>query len=632
MIYKNIEFFNVTELEVVDGFDGVRLQRFPKHVRDALGIEKYERGRLVSQHSTGSELRFVTDSRAVRIFLSAADADGEALVYRGNYFHSRFSLKTGVITPLLLEEPPAFSNVTQEALETGGFSSKVWRIQFNRYCAVFHGIDAFGHSVRPPEKKEVPGITWLAYGSSITHGASSGSFENSYVQQAAKRLKADVLCCGLSGACYCEKEAADFIASREAWDIVTLEMGVNMRTVFTAEEFEQRVSYLVTAVLEKNPGKPVVMISLYPNHADFPADPAGTVAVKSKEFNEILRKVYHSLKCPDLYLFDGKDILTDFSALTCDLLHPSAYGHILMGETLANRLRPLLNNYIAIKEGKESAKNAAAAKEKNPVQVPEDMIWLHDVEIGKGGSRTLKMDLVLPKEKGREPRPVIVYIHGGGWNHGTKNDHVSTLVRFAERGYAGVAIEYRLTHEAVFPGQLEDCKLAIRYLRAKAQEHHVNPDRIGVWGNSAGGHLAALLGTTGSRTELEGTGGWMEYPSHVQAVVDWSGPVDFTTEFANKYASVTKLLGMKALDDREKAERAMPSTYITAEMPPFLIMHGEKDELIPYTDSISLYEAIKKAGAEVTLQLVPEAGHSITGEENVETVMAFFEKVLRNGL
>lgn len=352
MIFKNMEFFNVNELEEVEGFNGVRLQRLPKHIRDSMGTKGYEKGRQVSQHSTGCEIRFIVESNTVTLFLSTVEAEGEVLVYKGDYFHSRLNIMPGVITPVRLEEHPRFSEVSPGILKAGRFSSKVWRLVFNRYCAVFHGIETYGHKVRPPEKNETPKISWLAYGSSITHGSSSGSYENSYVQQASRRLGVDALCFGMSGSCYCEKELADYIALLNRWDIITLEVGVNMRSVFSPEEFEKRVSYLLETLLAQNPGKPVVLISIFPNYAELLLDETNPAAVRNKEFNRILKELLLRFECPELFLIEGRDILTDYAGLTCDLLHPSAYGHIQMGENLANGLRPIINDYVCSTEKK----------------------------------------------------------------------------------------------------------------------------------------------------------------------------------------------------------------------------------------------------------------------------------------
>ncbi len=342
MIYDNLLFFNVAELEKNSIGTGLLLQRFPKEVRNHLGFEGTKKGSIVSQHSTGCEIRFVTEGKAVRLFLSSIDNDGELLVYRGNFFHSRHNLKAGVITPILLEEPERFSIVTQNCLETGSFSPNVWRVVFNRYCVSYHGIDTFSHKVRPPFENEQPKLKWLAYGSSITHGSSANSYENTYIEQAAKRLKVDVRCFGMSGACYCEKEIADFIISQENLDLITLELGVNMRTCFTADEFQNRVTYLISKLLEKNKNIPIMLLSIFPNHASYALSKDGLLYIRQKEYEVMLKEVYENLKCANLFFFDGYDILNDFSALTVDLLHPSSYGHSLMGENLAKMILPLL--------------------------------------------------------------------------------------------------------------------------------------------------------------------------------------------------------------------------------------------------------------------------------------------------
>lgn len=267
------------------------------------------------------------------------------------------------------------------------------------------------------------------------------------------------------------------------------------------------------------------------------------------------------------------------------------------------------------------------------VSLSEELEWLHDVEIGKGGDKVLKMEILRPKKPPEEPMPALVYIHGGGWNKGSKDDHVQKIASFVDRGYIGVSIQYRLTHEAVYPAQIEDCKLAIRYLRAHAEENHMDPERIGVWGTSAGGHLAALLGTAGDVKELEGTGGWQEYSSWVQAVCDWFGPTDFLEESASDHDSVIKLLGGKALENREKALSAMPGTYVSKETPPFLVMHGDKDGIVPYTDSIFLFEILKSAGVDVTLEIIKGAAHGFQDfPEATERVWSFFGKHLKKGL
>jgi acetyl esterase/lipase len=190
---------------------------------------------------------------------------------------------------------------------------------------------------------------------------------------------------------------------------------------------------------------------------------------------------------------------------------------------------------------------------------------------------------------------------------------------------------YRLTSAGyVFPAQLHDLKLGLRYLRANAAKYFIDPDKIGVWGSSSGGHLASLLGTTGGIESLEGTGGWAGYSTRVQAVVDASGPADFTTDFANAWSSVTALLGGNAKTVPLLAHAAMPGDYATTDDAPFLILHGDSDTTVPYTDSVYLKDQLIAAGVDTTFSLVAGAGHSLSAYAWVSPLQrAFMDYQLR---
>ncbi|CAG7642677.1 SGNH/GDSL hydrolase family protein [Paenibacillus allorhizosphaerae] len=337
MIVKNVLFHNVCELEQREHLPGLRLQRFPKEVRDGLG----DKGRTKAVQSNNCEMRFVTDARTVRVTLSSVESGGKIGVFKGDFFHSAHQLQAGVMQTFSLEEPERFAEVVPDRLNNRAFGSNVWRIFFERFGAVFHDIDAFGHEVRPPEASELPKLRFVAYGSSITQGVGAVSHYNCYVQQAARRLEADVLNLGLSGSCLCEKAAADHIASRGDWDFAFLEIGVNMRSVFTVEEFESRASYLLDRVIERNPDKPVFLTTIYPNRATHFNETKHALTDHEKRYNDVLRNYAAAKAHPQLHLLEGADILTDFTALTSDLIHPSDYGHMLMGERLAEMMRPV---------------------------------------------------------------------------------------------------------------------------------------------------------------------------------------------------------------------------------------------------------------------------------------------------
>src|SRR5208282_1821342 len=212
--------------------------------------------------------------------------------------------------------------------------------------------------------------------------------------------------------------------------------------------------------------------------------------------------------------------------------------------------------------------------------VPEGTKVLRDLDYVKDGHERHKLDLYLP-EKAEGALPVVVWIHGGGWSAGSKAG--CPAVPMVAQGSAVSSINYRLSQHATLPAQIEDCKAAIRWLRANAKTYHLDPDRIGVWGASAGGHLVALLGTTGGVKELEGNDGNLDQSSRVQAVVDWFGPTDFRNigkQLESPNSPVSKLLGGPVSENKEKAEKASPVTYVGKDDPPFLIMHGDKDPLV----------------------------------------------------
>lgn len=255
-----------------------------------------------------------------------------------------------------------------------------------------------------------------------------------------------------------------------------------------------------------------------------------------------------------------------------------------------------------------------------------------DLEYVPGGHARNKLDLYLPA-KADHPLPVIVWIHGGAWLGGSKERCPATW--FTTRGFAAASINYRLSQHAVFPAQIEDCKAAIRWLRANAKKYNLDPNHIGVWGASAGGHLVALMGTTGDVKELEGKGGNLDRSSRVQCVVDWFGPTDFTKMGVGRGDANSpegRLLGGAVQEHREEAAKANPITYVTKDDPPFLIMHGDEDKVVPINQSELLDEALRKAGVESTFIRVAGNGHGGPGfmnPENRKKIVDFFEKHLK---
>jgi acetyl esterase/lipase len=252
--------------------------------------------------------------------------------------------------------------------------------------------------------------------------------------------------------------------------------------------------------------------------------------------------------------------------------------------------------------------------------------------------RKLALDLYLPAVQAGRPFPLVVWIHGGAWLMGDKAWCMA--VPLTQQGFAVASLDYRLSQEAIFPAQLEDCKAAIRWLRAHASEYHLDPGRFGVWGDSAGGHLAALVGVTGGRPDLEGNvGGYWDQSSGVQAVCDWYGPSDFLHMHDDPGRSnhdahdspESLLIGGPIQEHPDWVARANPITYITPDAPPFLIMHGDQDDTVPLNQSILLAEALRQAGVPVTFEIVKGAGHGFKLEEHLPRVAAFFTRHLVAG-
>jgi acetyl esterase/lipase len=278
-------------------------------------------------------------------------------------------------------------------------------------------------------------------------------------------------------------------------------------------------------------------------------------------------------------------------------------------------------------------------KPKAAPRVPEGVKALRDIEYVPGGGPRRTLDLYLP-EKAAGPLPLIIWVHGGGWSAGSKENCPALL--YTRRGYAVASINYRLSQSAVFPAQIQDCKAAVRWLRANAKTHGLDPERFGAWGSSAGGHLVALLGTAGDAKDLDGDGPNREVSSRVQAVCDWFGPTDLLKMDAQSgpnsrikhdapASPESRLIGGAIQENKEKAERANPIKYVGAGAPPFLIMHGDQDPLVPLGQSELLHEALKKAGVDSTLHVVKGAGHGFGRDAAGKLVEEFFDRHLKRG-
>lgn len=280
------------------------------------------------------------------------------------------------------------------------------------------------------------------------------------------------------------------------------------------------------------------------------------------------------------------------------------------------------------------AEDARPAAKDSPVASTPSAVAreLHDIPYVTGGHERQRLDLYLPPKNG-SLHPVLAWIHGGAWEAGNKDFCPAKLL--VAKNYVVVSIGYRLSQHAVFPAQIEDCKAAIRWLRAHAAEYDIDPNRIGVWGESAGGHLAAMLGTTGKVRDFD-VGENLDQSSAVECVIDWYGPTDFA-HYGNRPPSMdpknayARLIGGLPTEHLEQVKRSSPISYVQSDAAPFLIMQGDKDTIVPEQQSEVLDAALRKAGVESTLRIVSGAGHggpAFASPTNVGEMTSFLDNHL----
>lgn len=289
----------------------------------------------------------------------------------------------------------------------------------------------------------------------------------------------------------------------------------------------------------------------------------------------------------------------------------------------------------------------------------------------------LLLDLYLPANPIRRPIPTIVFLHGGGWSGGTRTTGPDFNRYFAQDGFAMASIEYRLTPSITFPANVEDVRTAIRWLKANAATHGLDPDRVCLWGTSAGGHLAAVAGLA-PRGQFEGTDN-IKYSSAVRCVLDAYGPTRFDVMDAQTQdersalqtpvvtinvsgaargaergnaaptaqgaaaggrgrANVphddpaspeSRLLGGPIQSVPDRVRQASPLTYVDENAPPFLIMHGLADGSVPHGQSVMLYEALKGKGREATLRLIDGLPHTFFNRTDLDEVAGPFRMQVR---
>ncbi|MDB5305927.1 MAG: alpha/beta hydrolase [Gemmataceae bacterium] len=274
------------------------------------------------------------------------------------------------------------------------------------------------------------------------------------------------------------------------------------------------------------------------------------------------------------------------------------------------------------------------ARGQKPPTVPDDVVFEAGIEYANPDGQHLQLDIAQPKT-GDGPFPTVICIHGGGFRAGKREGYDGLCIRLARHGYVAMTVSYRLAPKYQFPAAVHDTKAAVRWARANAAKYKIDPDRIGVTGGSAGGHLAQFLAVTADVKEFEGDGGNPGVSSKVACVVNVYGPSDFTKSYGKSVDAAEVLplfLGGNLETARQKHLRASPLYWVTPNAAPTLCIHGTEDKYVAHEQAVWLVDKLKAAGVEADLLTLEGAGHGFKGKD-AETAdkaqLAFFDKHLK---
>jgi len=274
------------------------------------------------------------------------------------------------------------------------------------------------------------------------------------------------------------------------------------------------------------------------------------------------------------------------------------------------------------------------AQAQKPPAVPQGVVFEAGIEYANPDGQHLRLNMARPKE-GDGPFPAVLCIHGGGFRAGKREGYDSLCIRLAQRGYVALTVSYRLAPKYRFPAAVHDVKAAVRWVRANAKQYHIDPDRIGVTGGSAGGHLAQFLGVTAGVKEFEGTGGNAGQSSRVACVVNVYGPSDFTRSYGKSVDAAEVLplfLGGNLETARREHIRASPLYWVTPDASPTLCIHGTEDKYVAHEQAVWLVDRLKAAAVEAELLTLKGAGHGFKGkdaEKAERAMMDFFDRHLK---
>ncbi len=262
-----------------------------------------------------------------------------------------------------------------------------------------------------------------------------------------------------------------------------------------------------------------------------------------------------------------------------------------------------------------TALTATALMAGRPVRAQNEIVVEKGIEYSNPDNQHLQLDMARPSGSG--PYPGVICIHGGGFRAGTRQGYDGLIKKLAQNGYVAATVTYRLAPKYRFPAAVYDVKAAVRWLRANSAKYHLDPDRIGATGGSAGGHLAQFLGVTADQKQFEGHGGNANQSSRVACVVNFYGPSDFTRSYGKSVDAAEVLplfLGGNLEQAREQHIKASPLYWVTPNAAPTLCVHGTKDNYVAFEQAQWIVDRLKAAGVEAELLPMEGSGHGFKGE------------------
>ena len=330
MIYNNVELYNVAEILPSEDGDGKLISRIPNKLRLTLNPN----AKLRALYSAGCEIRFNLEGDSAKIILSCENPS-IVEVFQGSFLVSWHIVgkKPTEIRVCLPQNIRFLDRITRE--KNLPFDAHLTRVILPHRLTWLFSIEG---ETSPPREDQTPKKKYLAYGSSITQGASSYRPTGTYAMRTAQRLAVDLLNLGFGGGAHCEPQLADYIAERRDWDFATLEMGINMFRNFSVEKFRRRVEYFVERIAKSHPDKWVFCIDLFTFSADF--DPS---VKKHQEFRNVVKETVENLNMPKLIHIDGRNLLKNVSGLTSDLVHPAPSGMEEIAYNLSNLIEAKIN-------------------------------------------------------------------------------------------------------------------------------------------------------------------------------------------------------------------------------------------------------------------------------------------------